>query len=73
MTAAAAVRRVPNELAVIAWNDSPVCELVDMTAIRRDDAADGALAARLLLKHLNTGVPEHGAASPGELIIRGTT
>ncbi|MET0136268.1 MAG: LacI family DNA-binding transcriptional regulator [Kibdelosporangium sp.] len=80
MTAAATVAnagrsgvRIPGELAVVAWNDSAVCELVEVTAVRRDDGADGASAARLLLKQLDTGVPEHGAASPGELMIRGTT
>jgi DNA-binding LacI/PurR family transcriptional regulator len=65
--------RIPDELAIVACNDSPVCQLVNVTAVRRDDGADGASAARLLLKQLDTGVPEHGASSPGELMIRGTT
>ncbi|CAM3947192.1 LacI family DNA-binding transcriptional regulator [Kibdelosporangium persicum] len=67
--------RVPDDLAVVAWHDSPVCRLVnpEITAIRHDHAADGALAARLLLNLLSTGVPEQRETGLDELVVRGTT
>ncbi|ALG06143.1 LacI family DNA-binding transcriptional regulator [Kibdelosporangium phytohabitans] len=68
-------RRIPADLAVVATSDSPVCRMVcpQVTAIQHDHAADGALAARLLLGQLSTGVPEHRVTSADKLIIRGTT
>ncbi|TCO58249.1 LacI family DNA-binding transcriptional regulator [Actinocrispum wychmicini] len=67
--------RIPTELAVVAWGDSAVCQLVHpgVTAIRHDDGAAGTFAARLLLNHLKTGIPEQRLVGPGELVIRGTT
>jgi DNA-binding LacI/PurR family transcriptional regulator len=67
--------RIPAQLAVVAWGDSSVCQLVrpGVTAIRHDDGADGASAARLLLNHLKTGIPEQRMVGPGELVVRGTT
>ncbi|ONI78612.1 hypothetical protein ALI144C_27735 [Actinosynnema sp. ALI-1.44] len=68
-------RRIPTDLAVVTTNDSPVCRLVcpEVTAVRHDHAADGALAARLLLGQLGTGIPEQRVTSADELIVRGTT
>lgn len=42
--------RVPEDVALVAWDDSPLCELVrpGLTALRRDIAAFGAAAARQL-------------------------
>jgi DNA-binding LacI/PurR family transcriptional regulator len=67
--------RVPADLAVVAWGDSPVCELVhpNVTAVRYDEAAHGAKAARLLLDQLKTGVAGQAVISSHELIVRGTT
>lgn len=67
--------RVPADLAVVAWGDSPVCELVhpNVTAVRHDEAAQGAQAARLLLDQLRTGVAGEEQISSHELIVRGTT
>ncbi|MCE7008924.1 LacI family transcriptional regulator [Kibdelosporangium philippinense] len=67
--------RIPADLAVVAWEDSAVCRMVrpEVTAVRHDHAADGSLAARLLLDQLNTGVPEHRVGGRDELVIRGTT
>lgn len=43
---------VPGELSIVAWDDSPLCELVHpaLTALRRDIQAYGAHAARRLLE-----------------------
>jgi DNA-binding LacI/PurR family transcriptional regulator len=67
--------RVPADLAVVAWGDSPVCELVhpNITAVRHDEAAQGAKAARLLLEQLKTGVAGQAVISSHELIVRATT
>jgi DNA-binding LacI/PurR family transcriptional regulator len=42
--------QVPAQLSVVAWDDSPLCALVNppLTALTRDVAASGAHAARLL-------------------------
>ncbi len=66
---------IPTQLAVVAWGDSNVCQLVHpgVTAIHHDEAADGASAARLLLNHLKTGIPEQRTVDPGQLVVRGTT
>jgi DNA-binding LacI/PurR family transcriptional regulator len=67
--------RIPAQLAVVAWGDSSVCQLVHpgITAIRHDDGIDGASAARLLLNQLKTGIPQQRTADPGKLVVRGTT
>jgi DNA-binding LacI/PurR family transcriptional regulator len=67
--------RIPAELAVVAWGDSSVCQLVhpEVTAVRRDDAVVGSVAARLLLNQFKTGKPEQVLASSGQLVVRGTT
>jgi DNA-binding LacI/PurR family transcriptional regulator len=66
---------IPTELAVVAWHDSPLCQVVHpgVTAIRHDDGVEGACAARSLLNHLRTGIPEQQMVRPGELVVRGTT
>nr|WP_052478607.1 LacI family DNA-binding transcriptional regulator [Kibdelosporangium sp. MJ126-NF4]CEL19403.1 transcriptional regulator, LacI family [Kibdelosporangium sp. MJ126-NF4]CTQ94798.1 transcriptional regulator, LacI family [Kibdelosporangium sp. MJ126-NF4] len=68
-------KRIPTDLAVVTMNDSAVCRMVfpQVTAVRHDHAAEGALAARLLLGQLGTGVPEQRVTRTSELIVRGTT
>ncbi|HEY3507261.1 MAG TPA: LacI family DNA-binding transcriptional regulator [Actinocatenispora sp.] len=67
--------RVPADLAVLAWDDSPLCELVRprVTAFAHDIDADGATAVSLLLDQLATGTPGHAALSPRTLRIREST
>ncbi|MBP2321056.1 DNA-binding LacI/PurR family transcriptional regulator [Kibdelosporangium banguiense] len=67
--------RIPDDLAIVAYGDVPVCELTHpgITAIRHDEAAQGAAAARLLLNQLRTGVAEQDVIGTHELIVRGTT
>ncbi len=66
---------VPKELSVLAWDDSPLCELTEppLSALGRDVAAYGAAAARALLAEIKgeTEVPE-GWASVATLVDRGS-
>jgi DNA-binding LacI/PurR family transcriptional regulator len=50
-TIQAAGLRVPDDVSLVAWEDSPFCELVHpaLTALRRDVAAHGARVARHLI------------------------
>jgi DNA-binding LacI/PurR family transcriptional regulator len=67
--------RVPADVAVLAWDDSPLCELVRpaVTAFRHDVAAEAGSAARLLLEHIETGVPADRWLAHRELTVRGST
>lgn len=66
---------VPGELSLVAWDDSPLCELVHpaLTALSRDIAGYGAHAARRLLALLD-GEPagDLQTATP-RLVVRGST
>ncbi|GAA4214452.1 LacI family DNA-binding transcriptional regulator [Actinocatenispora rupis] len=67
--------RVPADLAVLAWDDSPLCELVRprVSAFAHDVDADGATAVSLLIEQLRTGTPGHAELSPRTLTVRGST
>nr|WP_155073042.1 LacI family DNA-binding transcriptional regulator [Streptomyces taklimakanensis] len=67
--------RVPGELSLIAWDDSPLCELVHpaLTALRRDIAAYGALAARQLRDVAAGYSVEHRHAPDPTLAVRDST
>jgi DNA-binding LacI/PurR family transcriptional regulator len=56
---------VPAQLSIMAWDDSPLCELVHpaLTALRHDVAGVGAEAARRLGR-LAAGTPVEGFAEP---------
>jgi DNA-binding LacI/PurR family transcriptional regulator len=67
--------RVPEDLSVIAWDDSVLCTLVhpSLTALSRDVAAYGATAAQTLLALIGSGGSadiQHGTA---DLKVRGST
>jgi DNA-binding LacI/PurR family transcriptional regulator len=67
--------RVPADLSIVAWDDSPLCSLVHppLTALSRDISAYGAHAARQLLAAVDgrpVGNIEAGAA---RLTARGST
>ncbi|MFD0803762.1 LacI family DNA-binding transcriptional regulator, partial [Streptomonospora algeriensis] len=66
---------VPDRLSVVAWDDSPLCQVVRpaLTAIRRDLPEHGRLAASLLLDSVAGGSARHVPVSPGELVVRGST
>jgi DNA-binding LacI/PurR family transcriptional regulator len=67
--------RVPEEVSVVAWDDSALCSLVRpaLTALSRDVAACGAYAARTLLELIDGGEAA-GLRSPApRLVARGST
>jgi DNA-binding LacI/PurR family transcriptional regulator len=67
--------RVPEEVSMIAWDDSPLCELIrpGLTALRRDIADYGAQAARLLGRAV-AGEEVHDLQVAGmDLVERGST
>jgi DNA-binding LacI/PurR family transcriptional regulator len=63
---------VPSGLSIVSWDDSVLCELVHpaVTALRRDIAAAGAAAARLLLDLANGGQPANFEEPAPALQIR---
>ncbi len=67
--------RVPDELSLVAWDDSPLCELVHpgLTALRRDIAAYGALAARHLRDVASGRTVEHRRIPDATLTVRDST
>ncbi|WP_432483782.1 LacI family DNA-binding transcriptional regulator [Kineococcus esterisolvens] len=67
--------RVPQDLAVVAGEDSILCRLADpsITALRRDVVADGAASARLLLDLLAGRSPRPLLLAPRELVLRGSS
>jgi DNA-binding LacI/PurR family transcriptional regulator len=66
---------VPAELSIVAWDDSPLCELVHppLTALSRDIAAYGARAAMTLTQAAAGTEVGHSEVPPSQLTIRGST
>jgi DNA-binding LacI/PurR family transcriptional regulator len=67
--------RVPDELSIVSWDDSQLCELVHptLTALRRDIAAAGAEGARRLLQLVEgSAVTDFEEPRPA-LVRRGST
>jgi DNA-binding LacI/PurR family transcriptional regulator len=66
---------VPNDVSVVAWDDSPLCRLVhpQLSAVNRDIAAYGAHAAERLLEIVD-GTPAQSLRDPApQLMSRGST
>ncbi len=72
--AAEAGLRVPEDLSVIAWDDSPLCRLTNppLTALSRDVSAYGADAARVLLASVRGEEPASVRSSVPVLVERGS-
>jgi DNA-binding LacI/PurR family transcriptional regulator len=66
---------VPAELSIVAWDDSPLCELVHppLTALSRDIPAYGAHAARTLARVASGEAVGHFQEDPPVLTLRGST
>ncbi len=66
---------VPAELSIVAWDDSPLCELVHppLTALSRDIAAYGAHAAQTLAQVASGEVVGHVQEESPVLTLRGST
>jgi DNA-binding LacI/PurR family transcriptional regulator len=67
--------RVPADLSIMAWDDSMLCELVHpaLTALRRDVAAVGSEAARLLSQMAVGGDVADFQEPPPALMVRAST
>ncbi|MGP4021434.1 LacI family DNA-binding transcriptional regulator [Saccharopolyspora sp. 5N708] len=67
--------RVPEELSVLAWDDSMLCRVVRpaVSAFAHNIVADAATAARMLLELIETGVADDAALTPRRLVPRAST
>jgi DNA-binding LacI/PurR family transcriptional regulator len=67
--------RVPADLSIVTWDDSPLCELVHpaLTALRRDIPATGANAARMLSEAAAGRPPGHLEEPSPALVSRDST
>lgn len=67
--------RVPDDLSVVAWDDSLFCEVSTpaVSAVSRDIRQFGSLAAVTLLRMLQGGEAVSVEAPPGTLIVRDST
>ncbi|RCG29903.1 LacI family transcriptional regulator [Sphaerisporangium album] len=67
--------RVPADLSIVAWDDSPLCRLVGppLTALSRDISAHGVQAARMLLSAMEGSPVEDVHDEPAHLSPRGST
>ncbi len=66
---------VPDDLSIIAWDDSPICRLVHpaLTALTRDIGAYGTHAARLLLNVIDGIEARSRSEEPAHLVFRDST
>jgi DNA-binding LacI/PurR family transcriptional regulator len=66
---------VPDELSLLAWDDSTLCRLAvpPLSAMGSDIHALGTLAARMLLRVIDGGEPTIQQAPPAQFITRGST
>jgi DNA-binding LacI/PurR family transcriptional regulator len=67
--------RVPDELSIVAWDDSPLCSLVHppLTALSRDISEYGAHAARQLFAAIDGAQVGNVQAGTARLTPRGST
>lgn len=67
--------RVPDDVAIVSWEDSPVCRVVSppLTTLSRDPALLGSAAAELLLRLVDDGVTEQVTLPVPRLVVRGST
>jgi DNA-binding LacI/PurR family transcriptional regulator len=63
---------VPSGVSILSWDDSALCELVHpaLTALRRDIAAAGAAAARMVRELVTGGQPRNFQEARPELMVR---
>ncbi len=72
--ARAAGLRVPEDLSILAWDDSPLCEISEppLSALRRDVPSYGASAATVLLDLIKHGEADSVRAEGATLVERGS-
>lgn len=68
-------RAVPDELSLVAWDDSPLCRLTtpQLSVVAVDVHALGEQVGRAVLDGVAGGPPTTHRASPPRLLLRGTT
>ena len=66
--------RVPDDLSILAWDDSPLCEISEppLSALRRDVPSYGASAATVLLHLIQHGEAVSVRADSAQLVERGS-
>ncbi|ANZ35475.1 LacI family transcriptional regulator [Lentzea guizhouensis] len=64
---------VPEELSVVAWDDSVLCQHGRLTALSRDTFAFGGRAARALVAVMGGAVPTDVEDVLPELVVRGSS
>jgi DNA-binding LacI/PurR family transcriptional regulator len=65
--------RIPQDIAVIGFDDHATAELLDLSTIRQPVAQQGSLLAKALLASLNTPTEATDVVLGTELVVRGTT
>ncbi len=66
--------RIPQDVAVIGFDDHDAAELLDLSTVRQPVHAEGATVARALLAAAGGGAPAEPAVElPLELVVRGST
>ena len=66
---------VPGELSIVAFDDSPLCQVVGppLTVLKRDIAGLGQQATQLLFETVANGQRRGGQGETARLIVRGST
>ena len=64
--------RIPDDISLLGFDDHPLTDVLQLTTVRQHVERHGALAARLLLEHLDSGEVKHLEVET-ELIIRSST
>jgi DNA-binding LacI/PurR family transcriptional regulator len=65
--------RVPQDLSVVGFDDSPVASTADLTTVRQSQRAKGRLSAELLASALSGSTPASPTPLPTELVVRSST
>jgi len=66
--------RMPEDLALAGFNDTPEAELIGLTTVHVEQEEMGARAASLLIAQLEGDViAERSIVLPAELVVRGST
>ncbi|GAA4829095.1 LacI family DNA-binding transcriptional regulator [Luteimicrobium xylanilyticum] len=67
--------RVPDDVSVVSIDDHPLAELLDLTTVAQDVAAQGAVAGQMVLSTLGDrpGALPSGVTAPVELRVRAST
>ncbi|HEY2043666.1 MAG TPA: LacI family DNA-binding transcriptional regulator [Jatrophihabitans sp.] len=65
--------RIPQDVAIIGFDDHSTAELLDLSTIRQPVVEQGRLLAKALLDSLNSGAVARDVVLETELVVRGST